>query len=370
MRIDHSIVYPLSIPLKQVFKTARGEKTHAQTVMIALHTDTGLVGWGEASSSSYITGNTQASNVVLAEEMAGLIKGKDPLAIEARMRDLNGFIAGGGSAVRAAFDLALYDLLGKAAGLPLYQVLGGSRRPLRTDCTIGLKDTVEETVAEAEELLAQNFDAIKLKVGRAGLEDVAHVKALRECVGPDVQIKVDANQGWDYPTAVANIEAMAPFDLEYAEQPLPVWDYANQKRLRDKVALPLCADESVFDDKDAFKLVSTGAVDYLNIKLSKSGGIHTALKINALAEAAGCKCMIGCFSESRLSLSAAAHLAMARPNIAFLDLDSAYSFQSDPVVGGMTYDEAEGGVIHLPDAPGLGAEIRPEVLAACQSTTV
>lgn len=369
MNIDRITLYPLSIPLKRVFKTARGEKTHANSVIVNVHTDTGLVGWGEASSSPYITGNTQASNLAIAKDLAELLKGKDPLAVEARMQDINGFIAGGTS-ICAAFDMALYDLLGKAAGLPLYQLLGGARRPLRTDCTIGLKASVEETASEAETLLAQGFDAIKLKVGRPGLEDVAHVKALRDCVGPDRLIKIDANQGWDFPTAVANIQAMAPFNLQYAEQPLPAWDYANHKRLRETVTLPLCADESVFDDKDALKLVSTGAVDYLNIKLNKSGGIHTAVKINAIAEAAGCKCMIGCFSESRLSLSAAAHLAMAKPNIDFLDLDSALSFQSDPVVGGMVYNETEGGVIHLPDTPGLGAEIRPEVLAGCEQITV
>lgn len=369
MKIDRITLYQLNIPYKRPLQVAIGLTTGASNIVLALHTDSGLVGWGEASPCPYIKGDTQASSYETAKQLAALIKGKDPLAIEERMREINGFTIGEPS-IRAAFDMALYDLLGKAADLPLYQLLGGGRRPLRTDRTIGLKDTVEETVAEAKSVLAQGFDAIKLKVGRPGLDDVAHVQALRDCAGPDIDIKIDSNQGWDYPTAVANIQAMTPCNLQYAEQPLPAWDYANHKRLRETVTLPLCADESVFDDKDAFKLVSAGAVDYLNIKLSKSGGIHTALKINAIAEAAGCKCMIGCFGESRLSLSAAAHLAMAKPNITFLDLDSAYSLQSDPVVGGMVYDEKEGGVIHLPDTPGLGAEMSAEVLADCQQITV
>lgn len=369
MKIDRITLYPLSIPLKQAFKTARGQKTHAKSVVLTVRTDTGLIGWGEASSSPYITGDTQASNMAIGEELAALIKGKDPLAIDQRMQEINGFIAGA-SSIRSAFDMALYDLLGKAAGLPLYQLLGGARRPLRTDKTIGLKDTVAETVAEAETILAQGFDAIKLKVGRPGLQDLAHVKAVRERVGKDILIKVDGNQGWDLPAAIDNIQAMAAFDIQYVEQALPIWDFTNMKRLREKVTTPLCADESVFDDKDAFKLLSRGAVDYLNIKLSKSGGIHTALKINAIAEAAGCKCMIGCFSESRLSLSAATHLAMARPNIAFLDLDSAYGFETDPVHGGIRFDEIDGGVIHLSDAPGLGAEIRQEVLDECAQLTI
>ena len=156
--------------------------------------------------------------------------------------------------------------------------------------------------------------------------------AVRELVGPDVALKIDSNQGWDYPTAVANIKAMAAFNLEYSEQPLAAWDYDNMVRLRDKVDLPVCADESIFDHHDALKLIKLGAADYLNIKLGKSGGIHTGLKINAIAEAAGAKCMIGCFGESRLGLSAAAHLAMARPNIKFIDLDSAFYFKVDSVI--------------------------------------
>ena len=367
--IENIVLYQLNIPFKQVFKTALAERTHAEILVVTLHTDTGLVGWGEASPAPHITGDSQASNLATAKQLAALIKGKDPLAIEQRLQEIKRLTVGG-SSIRAAFDMALYDLLAKAAGLPLYQLLGGARRPLRTDITISLKDTVEQTAREAETVMAQGFDAVKLKVGRAGLADVAHVAAVRDCIGPDIPLKIDSNQGWDFPTAVANITAMAPFHLQYVEQPLAAWDDANLKRLRDQVHPPLCADESVFDDKDALKLVSIGAVDYLNIKLGKSGGLHTALKINAVAEAAGCRCMIGCFGESRLGLSAAAHLAMARPNISFLDLDSAYLFQSDPVVGGMRYDDTIGGVIHLPDTPGLGAEIRQEVLAECPQITI
>ena len=121
--------------------------------------------------------------------------------------------------------------------------------------------------------------------------------------------------------------------------------------------MPICADESVFTDKDALKLIKEGAADYLNIKLGKSGGIHMGLKINAVAEANGSKCMIGCYGESRLGLSAFAHLAMARPNIHFLDLDSAFDFKVDPVIGGIEYDKTIGGLIHISDAPGHGAEI-------------
>ena len=354
MKITAIDLFTLTIPFEEPIAVPLGTLYGANNVVVKISTDSDHIGWGEASPFSPITGDTQETNVVTGQQLATLIHGRDPLAIEARMREINRFTLGDPS-IRSAFDMALYDIAAKAAGMPLYQFLGGEKRPIRTDLTIGMQDTVEQTVAQAQAILDSGFDAIKMKVGRPVLADVAHVAAVRQLAGPGIAIKVDSNQGWDYPTAVANIRAMEGLNLQYSEQPLAVWDIDNLARLREKVDLPICADESVFDDKDALKLIKAGAADYLNMKLGKSGGIHTALKINAIAEAAGCKCMIGCFAESRLALSAAAHLAMARPNICFLDLDSAFDFVTDPVIGGMTYDAVQGGLIHVTDEPGHGA---------------
>ncbi|PHZ84748.1 mandelate racemase/muconate lactonizing enzyme family protein [Paremcibacter congregatus] len=361
MKIDHIEIGKLQIPFTQPLKVAIGEIDSADNVIIKIVTESGLCGWGEASPTPYITGDSPETNFETAQLFARLLKGKDALAIDARMVELNAFTVGEPS-IRSAFDMALYDIAAKAANMPLYRFLGGERREIRTDLTIGQQATVEETVAQAQAILDAGFDAIKMKVGRPGLEDVAHVKAVRDLVGPDIAIKIDSNQGWDYPTAVANIRAMQPLGLQYSEQPLKAWDHDGFVRLREKVGLPICADESVFTDKDALKLIKLGAADYLNIKLGKAGGIHTGLKINAIAESAGAKCMIGCFGESRLGLSAAAHLAMARPNIVFLDLDSAYHFKSDPVIGGVVFDTKVGGLLHLPDTPGHGAEIKESYL--------
>ena len=359
VRVD---VGQLNMPFSQPIKTPIGSLDAARNVVVKITTNTGSYGWGEGSPMEQITGDSQSSNYAMAKKMAALLIGKDPLAINARMSELNALTVGD-SSVRSAFDIALHDLAAKTANMPLYQYLGGQRRELRTNMTIGMQDTVEQTRLRTRALLDAGFDAIKLKVGRPGLADVAHVAAVRELAGPDVSIKIDSNQGWDYPTAVNNLRAMAGLNLQYSEQPLPVWDYDNLVRLRRTVDLPLCADESVFTHHDALKLVKAGAVDYLNIKLGKAGGICTGLKINAIAEAAGIKCMIGCFGESRLGLSAAAHLAMARPNITFLDLDSACYFNSDPVLGGMQYDKTAGGLLHIADTPGLGAEIDPAHVA-------
>lgn len=369
MIIDHIDIFELRVDLLYPIRIPLGTQSRANNVAIRITTNTGIIGWGESSPFPPITGDSQFSNFETAKQLAQLIKGKDPLAVDARMAEICRTTVGEPS-IRSAFDIALFDILAKKAELPLYQLLGGARRELRTDMTIGMQDTVEDTEAAARRVIENGFDIIKLKVGRAGLEDVQHVTAVRNLAGDNIVLKIDSNQGWDFPTAVANIRAMQCLNLQYAEQPVAAWDIENLARLRRMVATPICADESVFDDKDALHLVKTGAVDYINIKLGKSGGIRTALKINAVAESAGCKCMIGCFAESRLALSAAAHVALACSNIVFLDLDSAYDFKSDPVEGGLVYDPAGGGLIAIPDAPGHGAAFDERQLNTATAVTV
>ena len=362
-RID---IYKLNIPFKHPLRVPLGVLEGANNAAVKITTEGGLVGWGEASGFAPITGDDQDTNLAMAPKLGRTIIGKDALALDARLREINAVTVGDPS-IRSAFDMALYDIAAQAAGMPLYRFLGGAKREIRTDLTIGIQESVGDTIAHARKILDDGFDAIKLKVGRPNLGDVEHVAAVRDLAGADIAIKIDTNQGWDYPEAVANINAMADLKLQYSEQPLAVWDTDGLARLRDKVDTPICVDESVFTHRDALKLARAGAADYYNIKLGKAGGIHTGLKINAIAEAAGAKCMIGCFGESRLGLTAAAHLAMAQPNIVFLDLDSAYHLEGDPVEGGMTYDEKVGGLLHLTDAPGLGAAFDEDELEAVAS---
>lgn len=354
MKISRVEVFKLEIPYIRPMRIAIGAISCAQNVAVKLSTDSGLCGWGESSPFAPITGDSFEGNLASAEKMALAIKDCDALATEvlhARLKTVNQ----GESSLRSAFDMALFDIAAKQARLPLYRFLGGEARDLRTDITIGIQPGVDDTVDLALEAKAAGFDAIKLKVGRSGLTDAHHVKAVRLAVGTGMAIKIDSNQGWDLPTAVKNLNAMADLDLQYAEQPLAAWDYEGMHQLRSRVSIPICADECVFDETDALKLVRAGASDYMNIKLGKCGGLSAALRINSIAEAAGQKCMIGCFAESRLGLGVACHLAAARPNIQFIDLDSAFMFKTDPVLGGIIFCDQEKGVLRLPDRPGHGA---------------
>jgi L-alanine-DL-glutamate epimerase-like enolase superfamily enzyme len=364
LRITRISVARANIPLLAPFRISLGVISEAESLFVRVDTDADVGGWGETSPISQITGDTQATSFAAAAELAKLLLGKDPLDIEGRVAEMGRLMAFN-SSVRSAFDLALYDVAGKVAGLPLYALLGGRKRPLESDQTIGL-DTPPAMAEKAAALKQTGVPAIKVKLGTTADEDLRRIARIREAVGSELPLRIDANQGWDFPTAVTVLSRLQSSGIEYCEQPLVRWDLENGRRLRERVSIPIMADESVFDHHDAFKLVASGCCDYLNIKLAKSGGIHTALKIDAVAEASGSKCMIGCMMESRLALTAAAHVACARPNIRYLDLDSHLQLKQDPIVGGGQW---QGATITLPDEPGIGAEVDPAFLNSCEQAT-
>jgi L-alanine-DL-glutamate epimerase-like enolase superfamily enzyme len=365
MRITSIDIYQADIPLHEPFRIAIMTMESARNVFIHLHTDAGISGWGESSPYWKLCGETQEIDRAAARDLALLIKGSDPGAIEARLADLEGYLAHN-SQIIAAFDMALYDILARAAGMPLYRFLGGEKRPMTTDLTIGI-DTPEVMARKALDIVHRGFPAVKVKLGTTAAEDISRVQKIRQAIGPAIPIRTDANQGWDYPTAATVLGTVQQFGVQYCEQPVPHWDHDAMARLRTVTTVPIMADESVFDHHDAYKLCRAEACDYINIKLSKSGGIRNALAINAVAEAAGKACMIGCMMESRLGLSAAAHFASARRNVKFFDLDTALLLKEDPVTGGFTYD---GAVVNLTDDPGLGCDVDPAYLKRWKKVTI
>lgn len=365
LKITSVDIYKADIEFHEPFRIAIMEITDAQSLFIKINTNENMYGLGEANPTSGITGETQSINLAGAVDLAKLILGKDPLDIENRMREIDRYLIHN-STVRSAFDIALYDLLGKVAGLPLYAVLGGGKRIFWTDNTIGIADP-DYMAKKAKDYKNRGFQAIKVKLGTTRDQDVERIRKIRKAVGDDIPIRIDANQGWDYKTAVTTLQALESYGIEYCEQPIACWDYENMRRIRENTSIAIMADESLFDHHDAFKLASMGCCDYFNIKLAKAGGIHTGLRINDIAEGAGIHCMVGCMTETRLGLSAAAHLVSARPNIHYADLDG-YLFQKiDPIIGGAQYDVGE---ITVPDTPGHGADVDPDFLKKCERTTI
>lgn len=358
MKIERVEIYKADLPLKRPFRIAIGETTVANTLFVRIHVGGDVYGMGEANLFTPIVSETQATALAAAQDIATLLIGMNPLDIDSCVHTMCGFMPHNPT-TRSAFDMALFDILGKVARLPLYAVLGGPRRPIYTDNTVGI-DTPDVMVERALEIQARDFPAVKVKVGTTATEDIERIQRIRDAIGPDLPIRIDANQGWNAVAAMQALHGMADLGVQYCEQPVPVWDFESMVAVHATTRIPIMADESVFDEHDALKLIRMNACDYLNIKLAKSSGIHVGLKINAVAEAAGMGCMVGCMTESRLGLTAAAHLVSSRPNILFADLDGADMLREDPIVGGMVY--REGGRIELPEEPGLGADVDPDYL--------
>jgi L-alanine-DL-glutamate epimerase-like enolase superfamily enzyme len=367
MKTTHTEIFKLNVPLKEPFVISLGPITDANNIAVKIHTDTRVAGTGECSPFTTIVGETQATEFELAKDIAGLIKGKDPLAIEERLAEIDAALPGN-TTVKSAFDMALYDLLARHAGLPLYRLLGGGNtRRVFTDMTVGL-GTAEQMAAQARKFKEAGFPAIKVKLGTSPTDDVERIRAIRKAVGDKIPLRIDANQGWDPLTAIQTLKALEPFGIDHCEEPVPHWDNRGLARVTANSPIPIMADESVFDHRDAFRLAAMGACDYFNVKLSKSGGIHNALKIIAVAEAAGMKCQVGCMSETRFALTALTHLAAARRNIVHFDIDSCLMHVTDPVVGGIEYKGY--GEWVLPEAPGIGADFDPAFLNRMEKTTV
>lgn len=364
MKITQIDVFKYNIPLKAPITISLGTIESARNLLIRIHAD-GLIGWGEGSPFWMIVGETQETGFAVARDFAKLLIGQNALDIEGNLNRLDAYLPHHPT-IKSAFDMALYDLAAQAANMPLYAFLGGAKRTLVTDETIYI-NSPERMAEDAIRIKEKGGVAIKVKLGTNQRDDIRRIEVIREAVGEGIPIRTDANQGWNYVTAVNVLQTIQDWNIEYCEQPVKSWNTADLKRLRQKTTVPIMADESLFTHRDALRLAQEDAVDYFNIKLSKSGGIFQALKINAIAESAGIPCMIGCMSESRLAITAKAHFASARRNITFFDLDAHFEHAEDPVIGGAVY---AGYTVELSDNPGLGAEIDTRFLESLENYSI
>jgi L-alanine-DL-glutamate epimerase-like enolase superfamily enzyme len=261
----------------------------------------------------------------------------------------------------------LYDIASKAANQPLYAFLGGAKKEIQTDLTIGIS-TPEKMAETAIAFVTQGVKIIKIKLGKNGDEDITRVQKIRAAVGPSIKLRIDANQGWDYPTALKTLEAIAPFDIQFCEQPMHKKYDPLLPELKSKVKVPIMADESVFDHYDAERLIKSNSCDFINIKLAKSGGILEAIKIADTAAKYNMPCMLGGMVESRLALTAKVHLAMANNNLQFYDLDTCLlGHLHDPVIEGARYNNY---FLELDETPGIGADIDPTYLLGAEKFVI
>jgi L-alanine-DL-glutamate epimerase-like enolase superfamily enzyme len=354
----HRVEAPLHTP----FVTALRRTATMRTLVVEVHDGDGHVGFGEGPQVLQVTGaSVEGTEACVAQVLGPLLIGRDPDDLVDNCRLVRGGVAGN-EAAKAALDIALHDLAARRLGVPLVRLLGGATLRVPTDVTLA----ADASASAAADRVADGFTVLKLKVGTDAATDVARVRAVREAAGPAATIRLDANQGWTPREAVTVIRALHAegLGIELVEQPVPAWDVDGMAWVRDRVDLPILADESVFGVRDLVRVIRLGAADLVNVKLAKCGGLAVARTLLGLAEEHGVGTMVGSMMEGPIGVGAAASLVAAGGTTLVSDLDAAWWLASSPVRGGISYDAA---TVVLPDAPGLGVT---GVADAASSTTI
>ena len=348
---------------------AKGFRFASHLVLVFVRTDAGLEGVGEVNGSPDWSGETHlGAKGVIDSHLAPRLIGEDPRRIRHCMDKLGKTFAN--PFAKAGLEMALFDLLGKSLDAPLYQLLGGAVRPFDLPQRFPVMPVGPRESAEvAARMVAEGFRTIKLKVGHDPLAfDQERVRLVREAVGPDVRLTVDANGGWSVNDAIRAAGWLEDYGVAFVEQPVHRLDLDGLARVRGRIRLPVMADESVFTVQDALACIQKGAADIISVYPGKNGGILNTVAIVAMAEAAGVHCAIGSNLEWDIASAAMAHLTVALPNLAV------ERYAAD-IIGPLFHVEhaIEGtllgppGHITVPRRPGLGVVLDPVRLAGVRS---
>ena len=365
MKITRIETIPVQVPIKEELsiRGSRGWHRASPFLIVRVHTDKGITGLGEVSCTPIWSGedHTTAAHFIDTLISPALV-GTDPTELE-RVGTLLDKTVAGNPFTKAGIEMALWDILGKSANLPVYRLLGGPVREFVTTKWSISGEKPERAAEIGHWAKTQGFQTMKVKVGMNPVTDVERVRAVRRAIGPQIRLGVDANGGWSTSDAIQTIRRLADQDILFAEQPVQPFDVAWMADVRQHVQVPVMADESLYTLQDAMKLVRAGAADIFSIYVGKSGGIGPARKIAAVAEAAGISCTIGSNLEMGIASAAMIHLAMATSAI------NADAFPCD-IIGPLCYEgdllksplKIVPGSAFPPDGPGLGVELDDAML--------
>ena len=351
----------VEIPLAKEWQISLYSSQTRQHVVVKVTSATGVFGLGEASPSPAFMGEYGEAMVIVVEKLIKpALIGLNALDLE-KIHSTMDKVIHGNMAAKAAVDIALHDLIGKALELPVYNLLGGRYRDsVPLTWVVGIKP-LKEVLNEAQRYVNKGYKTIKIKLGRSPAEDLKVIRQVRKEVGKNVAIRVDANQAYTFDQAIRLFKSMEEYDIESIEQPLPAHDLEGMKSLAKILDTPIMADEAVFTPSDALKIAYERAADIINIKIGKVGGLYPARKIASIAQAAGIMCTVGSNLELEIGISASLHFALAA---------SSATYPSDLFIGKDLHQYGiadipstiENGVAYLSDASGLGINPRKEIM--------
>jgi len=375
MKITQIEMIPVTLKLKKPVLMSGGALTGSICVLLKIHTDEGIVGIADSGSTSeWYSGETQESIMAMIKNYYApkALLGEDPFNIEKIMSKLDK-IAKNNNQSKAVIDYALYDIMGKKLGVPVYKLLGGkSIEKVRMGYVIST-GTPEETAAEARRVHNAGFKVVKIKVGyHPDEEDVENVRVIHEAVGKTADIMIDANGGWNYFQALRHLKAMEKYNVTLAEQPVPWWDVDGLARLRRKVNIPIFADESATELKQIMEIVQKDAADGMFIKVAKAGGLLKAQRWVALAKAANLTVMCGCMVGSGIEAATQAHFLVANEWMSHLEQENIGPLHLHDLTDTVSVDikndlakklpRYEKGFMWAPEAPGIGVELNEEIV--------
>lgn len=359
MKITAIKVNAVNIPTIKSYRVAvMGKITSTQSVIVQVYTDQGLVGIGETDPALAFTGESQQTAMTMLKHHLGpAVLGMDPQAIEAIHTRMETVCVGNPFA-KAAIDLACYDILGKALGVPVYQLLGGLvRERVPIMWSLG-SEPPEVNAREAAVMVEQGYRTIGLKLGVLPPDvDVERVRQVRHAVGDEVQLRCDANQGWSVGTAISTIRKLEEHSVAMIEQPLPRWDLDGMAQVVRGVNIPVGVDESLSSPRDALNIIQKKSADFYSIKTTKQGGLLNAKKIAAMVGASGGKLFINSMIEMGISVMSGLHFAASSPGLFDIGhaLTSVRRLKDDILKDPVVYEDAD--IIVPKDRVGLGVDL-------------
>jgi L-alanine-DL-glutamate epimerase-like enolase superfamily enzyme len=351
MQITHVEVVPLELKLRKPYRTAYADPVEsAAAVFIRIETRQGDVAWGCAAFNPALSGETLQEVTQVCQACADRAVDLNPLNTEFALAEL-AELADSTPSAQCAFDVAFYDLLGLAAGMPLHRLLGGYRNRIQTSITLGIA-SIQETVEEAQHRARQGFRILKLKGGLDPEEDVRRVRAVHRAL-PELTLRLDADQGYTVQEAL-DVTRVLKDRLEMLEQPTPAVDLEALRQVTEHSSVPILADESLMGPPSALEIAKRHAAHGMSLKLATCGGLRCARQVDAIARAAHMDTMVGCTNEPALLIAAGLGMALSSPNVRYGDLDGHFDLIDDPTVPGFLFEE---GWLIATDVPGLGCTV-------------